>query len=255
MNLHFRTLGEGPPLILLHGLLGSLDNWLPPGRMFAARFKVFALDQRNHGMSPHSAEFGYGLMARDLHGFMHTHGLASAHLLGHSMGGKTAMQFALLHPEQVVKLVVVDMSPRAYPPTHEETLEFLQALDLKAFSRREQIEVALVASVPDARLRGFFLKNVRREATGEFRWKVNLPAIRKNYGPLCAALDAERPFLKPALFIRGGKSPYLSERDLALIRRLFPQAQMRAIPGAGHWVHADAPHEFARIVLEFLTAP
>jgi esterase len=254
MELHFRALGEGPPLILLHGLLGSLDNWLPLGRKFATHFRVFAVDQRNHGLSPHSAEFGYTIMARDLHEFMRVHGLAPAHVLGHSMGGKTAMQFALLYPEPVAKLVVVDMSPRAYPSSHAKTLAALRALDLKAFTRREDIDAALAASVPDAELRGFLLKNVRREATGAFHWKVNLPAIRDNYCHLNAAVDGEKPFLKPALFVRGGKSDYVREPDFEPIRRLFPQAQVRTIPAAGHWVHADAPQEFARAVIDFLTA-
>lgn len=252
MELHFRSLGSGPALILLHGLLGSLDNWLPLGRQFAQRFTVLAVDQRNHGLSPHSDEFGYDLMAHDLHQFMHDRGLTTAHLLGHSMGGKTAMQFALLYPDQVEKLVVVDIAPRAYPPVHAETLRALQALDLEVHQRREDFNDALAAQVPDVELRQFLLKNLRRDHDGAFYWKVNLPAIWDNYRHLNAAPAVEGQFTKPALFLRGGDSDYVHEADFELIRRYFPGAQLRTIPGAGHWVHADQPEEFLASVLEFL---
>ncbi len=253
MKLHFRSLGGGPALILLHGLLGSLDNWLPLGRQFAERFTVLAVDQRNHGLSPHSDEFGYDLMAHDLHQFMHDQGLTTAHLLGHSMGGKTAMQFALLYPDQVEKLVVVDMAPRAYAPVHTEALAALQALDLETHQRREDFDEALATQVPDAELRQFLLKNLRRDMAGAFHWKVNLPAIWDNYRHLNAALTVEGQFTKPALFLRGGQSDYVQDADLELIRRFFPDAELRTIPEAGHWVHADKPEEFLGRVLEFLT--
>lgn len=253
MKLHFRSLGGGPALILLHGLLGSLDNWLPLGRQFAERFTVLAVDQRNHGLSPHSDEFGYDLMAHDLHQFMHDQGLTTAHLLGHSMGGKTAMQFALLYPDQVEKLVVVDMAPRAYAPVHMEALAALQALDLETHQRREDFDDALAAQVPDAELRQFLLKNLKRDHDGTFHWKVNLPAIWDNYRHLNAALAVEGQFAKPALFLRGGDSDYVRETDFELIRRYFPIAELRTIPGAGHWVHADQPEQLLGSVLEFLT--
>lgn len=252
MELHFRSLGSGPALILLHGLLGSLDNWLPLGRQFAERFTVLAVDQRNHGLSPHSDEFGYDLMAHDLHQFMHDQGLTTAHLLGHSMGGKTAMQFALLYPDQVDKLVVVDMSPRAYPPIHTETLAALQALDLEAHRRREDFDAALAAQVPEVELRQFLLKNLRRDHDGTFHWKVNLPAIWDNYRHLNTALAVEGQFAKPALFLRGANSDYVREADVELIQRYFPGAELRTISGAGHWIHADKPAEFLGCVLEFL---
>jgi len=254
VKLHFRTWGGGFPLIILHGLLGSLDNWQPLSRRCGAHFKVFAVDQRNHGCSPHSDEFGYEVMSRDLLEFMQTHGLAGAHLLGHSMGGKTAMHFALHHPDLVGKLVVVDMASRAYPPQHAATLEALLALDLKPFSAREPIDAALAGFVPEAELRQFLLKNLRRDPAGAFRWKVNLRSILENYRHLNAALAADRPFSKPALFVRGGKSDYVRDADFDLIRGIFPQAEFQTIPGAGHWVQADAPEAFLKVVVEFLAA-
>jgi pimeloyl-ACP methyl ester carboxylesterase len=252
MELHFRTLGEGPPLILLHGLLGSLHNWLPVGRRFAERFKVFAVDQRNHGLSPHSPEFGYDHMARDLHELMNAQGMTSAYLLGHSMGGKTAMQFALLYPDQVERLVVVDISPRAHVPRQSGTIQALLSLDLRKFQHRGEMDAALAASVPDDELRQFLLTNVTRDKSGTFHWKSNLSAIWENRRILGAALEAGKPFSKPALFIRGGKSDYVTEADHDLIRRMFPQAVLRTIPKAGHWVHADTPEDFLGVVMAFL---
>ena len=252
MELHFRTLGDGPPLIILHGLLGSLHNWLPLARKFAERFKVFAVDQRNHGLSPHSPEFGYDHMARDLHELMNAQGLTSVHVLGHSMGGKTAMQFALLYPDQVEKLVVVDISPRAHVPRQSGTIQALLALDLGKFQHRGELDVALAESVPDEELRQFLLTNVARNKTGAFHWKANLSAIWENRRLLGAALEFERTCTKPALFIRGGKSDYVTKADLELIQRLFSHAVLETIPGAGHWVHADAPEEFFRTVSGFL---
>lgn len=252
MELHFRTLGEGPPLIVLHGLLGSLHNWLPLARQFAARFQVFAVDQRNHGLSPHSPEFGYDHMARDLHEFMQAQGLTRAHVLGHSMGGKTAMQFALLYPDQVGKLVVVDISPRAHAPRNSGTLEALLALDLGRFRHRTELDAALARAVPDTELRQFLLTNVARGPAGTLRWKANLTAIWENRRLLGAALESGQPCTKPALFIRSGKSDYVTDADLDLIRQMFPQAVLQTIVEAGHWVHVDAPAKFVRMVLDFL---
>jgi pimeloyl-ACP methyl ester carboxylesterase len=251
MELHFRTLGEGPPLIILHGLLGSLHHWLPLARKFAERFKVFAVDQRNHGLSPHSPEFGYDHMARDLHEFMNAQGLTSAHVLGHSMGGKTAMQFALLYPDQVEKLVVVDISPKAHVPRQSGTIQALLALDLGKYQHRGELDAALAESVPDEELRQFLLTNVARDKSGAFVWKANLSAIWENRRLLGAALESERPCIKPALFIRGGKSDYVTDADLDSIRRLFPRVTMETISEAGHWIHADAPTKFLSLVMEF----
>ena len=255
MQLHFEEYGQGPPLIILHGLFGSLDNWKPMSRKLGGHFHVFALDQRNHGRSPHSSEMNYPLMADDLAGFMQANGLSSGHVLGHSMGGKTAMQFALRYPACVDKLVVVDISPGAYPPLHRCILDALSSLDLASFQNRSQMDAALAPSIPESALRQFLLKNVVREPGGVFRWRINLPGICGNYDRLGAALPADgASFDRPALFLRGEESDYLRDQDIALVRQLFLQAQLRAIPRAGHWVHVHAPEAFLRAVVEFLAS-
>jgi pimeloyl-ACP methyl ester carboxylesterase len=253
MKLNFLILGNGPPLIILHGLLGSLDNWIPLASTLAVDFSVFALDLRNHGRSPHADEFDYEVMAADVAEFIRDHDLGRVHLLGHSMGGKTAMRFAQLHPAAVARLVVADISPRAYPPRHDALLDALLMLDLKSFQRRNEIDVALAASVPEKPLRQFLLKNLGRDATGAFHWKPNLRAIRENYPRLNAALPVAPRFDGPTLFVRGGDSDYVTEGDFADASGTFPQSELRTIAGAGHWVHADAPADFARIVRDFLT--
>jgi len=252
MKLHFRTMGAGAPLIVLHGLLGSLDNWQPLGRRFAEHFKVFAVDLRNHGQSPHSDDVSYEAMAADLDEFMRTHGLTRAHLLGHSMGGKVAMRFALRHPDRVERLVVVDISPRAYPPRHARTLAALLALDLHTFQRREELDAELAKSVDDAEVRQFLLKNAGRDAQGGFRWKANLRGLWESYERLTAAVTSQTPCDRPALFVRGEKSDFVPAADNDLIRQLFPQAEFCAIAGAGHWVQADQPEVFYASALEFL---
>lgn len=254
MKLNFRALGHGPPLIILHGLLGSLANWSPLASVFGTQFSVFILDLRNHGGSPHADRFDYEAMAADLADFMRDQNLTQTNLLGHSLGGKAAMRFAQLHPEAVRKLVVVDMSPRAYPPQHAELLEATLALDMKTFHRRDEIDTALAPAVPEKVMRQFLLKNVGRDATGAFYWKPNLRAIHANYPLLNAALPADGQFTGPTLFIRGGNSNYVTDADFTAACKLFPRAEMETIPGAGHWVHADAPGEFARHGLIFLTA-
>ena len=252
MKLNFHVLGNGPPLIILHGLLGSLDNWIPLASTLAVDCSVFVLDLRNHGRSPHANEFDYEVMAADVADFIRDHNLGPVKLLGHSMGGKTAMRFAQLHPDSVEKLVVADMAPRAYPPHHAALLDALLALDLKSFRRRDEMDVALAATVPEKTMRQFLLKNLGRDATGAFCWKPNLRAIRENYPGLNAALPAGRRYAGPTMFVRGGESAYVTDADFTDARGSFPQAELRTIAGAGHWVHADAPADFARILRDFL---
>jgi pimeloyl-ACP methyl ester carboxylesterase len=252
MKLHYRSMGDGFPLIVLHGLLGSLDNWQPLGRHFAAHFRVFAVDLRNHGQSPHHDDVSYDAMAADLDEFMRTHELTRAHLLGHSMGGKVAMQFALRHPARVDKLVVVDVSPRAYPPSHKGTLAALLALDLQKFQRREQLDVELAKSMDNTEVRHFLLKNVVRGDHGGFRWKANIRGLWESYERLTVAVTSETFCNRPTLFVRGEKSDYVPAADNDLIRRLFPRAEFCVIAGAGHWVHADQPEAVFASVLNFL---
>jgi len=252
MPLHFKQLGHGEPLVLLHGLFGSGDNWFGVAPKLAEKFNVFAPDLRNHGHSPHHAEMDYPLMAADVEKFFAAQKIESAHVIGHSMGGKVAMQFALDFPARVKKLVVVDMAPRVYARAHDKIFASLLALDLASFQTRQQIEDALAPEIPSLNLRRFLLKNLGRDEHGKFVWKMNLRGVAENYSRLGEVLSAENQFDKPALFIRGGKSDYISAADELEIRRQFPAAQIQTIAVANHWVHADAPEEFVQRVLDFL---
>ncbi|MDD5140992.1 MAG: alpha/beta fold hydrolase [Verrucomicrobiales bacterium] len=252
MQLHFKESGRGRAVILLHGLFGSSDNWHHIALRLAESFHVLAVDQRNHGQSPHSAEMNYPLMAADVNRFMASRGLETAVMIGHSMGGKTAMQFALQFPERVEKLVIADMAPRVYAPAHDKIFAAQLALDLKLFSTRQEMEAALAPEIPDLVLRRFLLKNLGRNSAGEFFWKINLRGIAESYLQIGEPVSAPVPFAKPTLFIRGGKSNYINPEDEPLMRQLFPQSEIQTIAGAGHWLHADQPEEFVRLVLNFL---
>jgi pimeloyl-ACP methyl ester carboxylesterase len=254
MQLYFKELGQGDgaPLVMLHGLFGSSDNWLNVAPRLGC--KCYALDLRNHGHSPHSEEMDYALMAGDVAEFLDAQKLDAVNVLGHSLGGKVAMQLALTHPARVRKLVIVDIAPRPYSPEHRPIFEALLAIDLKPFHSRREIEDALAPRIPDLALRRFLLKNLAHESQDAraFKWRIPLPAIFTNYPKLCASIAPQTPFPGPALFLHGGQSPYVSDADAPQIRKLFPQAMIETIPQARHWVHADAPDDFVRYVSAFL---
>jgi len=255
MQLHFQSEGRGEPVVILHGLLGSLDNWRTVSGQLAGHFLVLAADLRNHGRSPHSPEMDYALMAEDLRELLDREGLARVRLLGHSMGGKVAMEFALRHPHRVQRLVVADIAPRAYPPRHQAIFDALLAVDLATCSTRHEVETALAPRLPDRALRQFLLKSITRRPDGALAWKFNLRAIRDHYHDLYAALPEGRVCPAPALFIGGGASDYLTEADATPIRRLFPDARFHTTPGAGHWLHIEAPAAFLEVVLGDLKVP
>lgn len=253
MDLFYNQYGEsGPPLIILHGLLGEHGNWHTLSRTaFRKVARVYAVDQRNHGRSPHADRIDYPSLAADLNDFIDRHQLAPAVLLGHSMGGKTAMQTALSYPDQVDRLIVVDMAPTADPPRHKDLLDALARIDPENYDRREAIDEALAEDVPSRPVRQFLLKNL--DFDGEkYTWRMNLDAIRAHYGDLTAAVTADSTFERPALFVHGGESDYVTDEDLGEIHRLFPNADRVTIEEAGHWVHADAPNALAQVVTNFL---
>ncbi len=252
MHLYHRSYGSGHPLIILHGLLGSSDNWQIMAKEFGSLFHTFTLDARNHGRSPHSDEFSYRIMAEDVRNFMDLYKLQSTILLGHSMGGKTAMKFALIYPDRVEKLVVVDIAPRAYGTIHEPILEALASLKLIIYRDREEIDADLAKKIPEAPVRQLLLKNLLRNENQKFVWKMNLDIIRKKYAEIDAAIHAERSFEKPTLFMRGELSQYIIPQDEPEIKKLFPKATITTINGAGHWIHAEAPGEFAQTLMNFL---
>ena len=251
MKLNFQKYGEGPPLVILHGLFGMLDNWHTVSKMLSANFRVFAVDQRNHGRSPHSDEFDFHLLAQDIQSFLQEQGIHSANILGHSMGGKTAMWVALRAPELVDKLIVVDIAPRAYDSLHDEILSALTSLELQRFSSRNAIDAALATKVPDGAVRQFLMKNLARDDNGSYRWKMNLPVIAKNYGRILEGIESKSSFKKNCLFIRSRKSSYIRDQDIPEIKRLFPNSSFAEFD-TGHWVHAEAPDQLTKTVTEFI---
>jgi pimeloyl-ACP methyl ester carboxylesterase len=251
MELNYRSYGNGFPLIILHGLFGMLDNWHTVSSMLSTDFRVIALDQRNHGRSPHSTEFNYQVMARDVRDFMEHHSLKSCYLLGHSMGGKTAMHIALHYPQLIDKLVVVDIAPRAYPSMHDSILEALASVDPTKYSSRREIDGALLPRIPEPGVRQFLMKNLARTENGVFHWKMNLPIIASNYQEILKKVTSEIQFTKPVLVVRSTKSKYVEDSDLVDFRSLFPNSHVVDFD-TGHWVHAEAPEQLTKVVSDFL---
>ncbi len=252
--LHSKILGEGKPLLILHGFLGMLDNWKTLGSQYAEHgFQVHLIDQRNHGKSFHSNQFSYELMATDLHYYCMHHNIKSCALLGHSMGGKTAMLFAVSYPDLVQKLIVADIAPKYYPPHHQQILAGLQAIDFTTLSSRKEADDILANYVSDFGTRQFLLKNLYRKDKDTFDFRFNLPALVSNVENIGKALPSESIFEGETLFVRGDKSDYITENDFNLITKHFPKAEIKTISNAGHWLHAENPEEFFKTTLNFLS--
>jgi esterase len=251
MKLHYKTFGQGEPLLIMHGLFGMLDNWQTLGRQFAKDYTVFLLDLRNHGKSPHDPEMDYPIMAEDVKEFMEANWIYEAHILGHSMGGKTAMQFAAHHPDMVDKLVVVDIAPKVYPERHNQIFKAMLSLDLSLDSR-EAVEEHMRSYIKEQDIILFLMKSLARSKEGGFRFKMNLPALYEKYDKILGGIDVTEPYEKPALFLRGGNSSHVLPSDYPVIMEKFPEAQIKTIEGAGHWVHAEKPKELYQEVLSFL---
>ena len=251
MILFNRIYGEGPPLVILHGLFGQSDNWTTLARAWSNHFQVVTVDQRNHGQSPHDQAFSYELMAEDLAETLDAMNLESVNLLGHSMGGKTAMFFAQQHPHRISKLIVADIAPRFYAPHHGEIIEALKALPLESLKDRNSADAELAKGIPDFGTRQFLLKNLYRNDTGGFSWRFNLEAISTQISEIGKALPNAAVHL-PALFVRGSKSKYITDEDQSEIARQFGNATFATIPNAGHWLHAEQPEAFSEAVLDFL---
>lgn len=253
--LAHQTIGEGPPLLLLHGLLGSGTNWRSIARALAADFAVHLLDLRNHGASAHSARMDYETMAADVLAWMDEQSLESAAILGHSMGGKTAMCAALIAPERLVRLVVVDIAPVDSPGEHVPVIEAMRRTDLSSVSRRTDADAALAASITDPDLRAFVLQNLVMDGDG-YRWRINLEAISTGL-PALMRFPEFRPDTRyggPCLFVHGARSNYVRKVHHAAIKKLFPSADVQAIADAGHWVHAEQPGAFLSKVRPFLAS-
>jgi len=255
MQLNFKTFGQGFPVIILHGLLGSLDNWQSIAKKLAEKFQVYIIDQRNHGKSPHTDDFNYKLLSQDLLEFLQQHQIDKAFIIGHSMGGKTAMTFAFEHADKVEKLIVVDIAPVAYGDRHSNVFDALFAADVKTATTREEIEKVLRAKLDDDETTvQFLLKGLSRDKTGEhFEWKFNLEVLKKHYADISDGVFSSTPFTGKTLFIKGKKSSYINAENYPAIQDLFPNNELLEIKDAGHWVHAEKPHEFTEEVIRFLS--
>jgi pimeloyl-ACP methyl ester carboxylesterase len=251
MNLFFRKSGEGKPMVILHGLFGSSDNWFSLAKVFSEFYTVYVVDQRNHGQSPHSSEFNYRLLTEDLEEFLNQHSIPKPIVIGHSMGGKTAMNLAVKNPALIDKLIVVDIAPKAYPVHHDHILEGLAAISLDRISSRNEADRILSEHVEELDVRQFLLKNLTRNEKGKFEWKINLLAIENHIEEIGEGMQYKGEFNKQALFIKGARSNYFKPDDEEVILKLFPLSTITTLD-TGHWVQAEKPTEFVQTVLTFL---
>ena len=256
MKLNAKHYGHaGHPILILHGLFGSLANWNWHCKQLSEHYSVYALDLRNHGNSPHSDIMDYPSMAADVLAFMDEHGLEQVALLGHSMGGKVAMQLALEHPQRVSHLLVADIAPVDYPASrggHDDVFAGLEAIDLHTVGSRSEADRIMADHVDKEAVRKFLLANLVKSGPGSFQWRFNLESLRKNYDLLRVKPHSKQPFTNPTLFIKGSDSRYIGEEHRDAIMEIFPNAELKIIMGAGHWLHADKPPTFNKVVTDFL---
>jgi len=266
MELFYRNFGEGPPLIIVHGLFGASDNWLTIGKALASDFDVYLIDQRNHGQSPHSEIHNYPAMRDDLIRFMDKHDLPKAVLVGHSMGGKTIMFLAEAYPERVDSLIIIDIAPATCHPddqssqarTHIEIVNGMLSVDFSRVKRREDVNEQLARVIHSQKIRSFLMKNVARNGGGNYYWKLNTAVLAKELTSVFEGMDLSKysPGTGitgfPVLFIRGEKSDYITDDCIPDIRLLFPMAEIVTIPGAGHWLHAEQPDLLVKTIRYFL---
>ena len=256
VELHCETIGNGPDLVILHGLFGSGENWRSQAKRLATQFTVHSMDARNHGDSPHTTGISYPQMAADVAATCAILGIKHSHIIGHSMGGKTAMQLALQQPQLINRLIVVDIGPGQYPHHHRNVIDGLIAVQQSDTSNRRDADTLLAQHVDNAAVRAFLLKNLQRTADNRYRLKINLEVIAGQYEHIAAAVGASNHtarFDGPVLFIKGADSDYLQPSDREIILQKFPNTALKTIDGAGHWPHSEKPDVVYRIIADFLT--
>ncbi|SNR29198.1 Pimeloyl-ACP methyl ester carboxylesterase [Maribacter sedimenticola] len=245
-------LGEGSPLCILHGFLGMLDNWKTLGNSFAENgFHVHLIDQRNHGKSFHSPDFNYDILSNDLLNYLNHHNIDKTNIIGHSMGGKTAMQFACSHPERMEKLIVADIAPKFYPPHHQDIINALNAIDTTNLKSRRDADDQLKKHIPNPGIRQFLLKNLDRDDTKKLCFKFNLAVLSEKMEEIGDNINSTDSFNGPTLFLRGDRSEYVTNTDTEIIQQHFPMATIDTIENAGHWLHAENPTQFLNKSLVF----
>jgi pimeloyl-ACP methyl ester carboxylesterase len=267
MKLFFREEGEGFPIVIVHGLYGSSDNWLTVAKKLSSRYKIYMIDQRNHGRSPNAEEHSYVAMTADLAEFFDEQHIEKAILMGHSMGGKTAMSFAADYPERVEKLIVVDIAPKDYFLLNDESqyylhnniLRAMMELDFSKVESRKQVEDFLLERIDSAQIVQFLLKNVHRnKESHQFEWRLNVPVLYDNLDEIIKGVNAHwfddrLPILNyPVLFVKGALSNYILPEDFSIIHRIYPDVEIVEIPNAGHWLHAEQPQLFMEVIWNFI---
>ena len=254
MKLFYRQFGNGKPLIILHGLFGMSDNWVSIGKLLALHYTVIIPDLRNHGQSPHSIIFNYDAMTNDVSELLDDLNLQSAIIMGHSMGGKVAMQFALQHPEKTDKLIVVDMSMRQYDERqmHIEIIKAMMSIDFEYIDKRSAVSELLKSSITDEKVRLFIMKNLYRKTRFQLGWRPDLEDIYQNIDYIFESISSNDKYRGASLFIHGAESDYVQKSDIPMILHYFPQAVFNIVSQAGHWVHADNPEEFIVQIAAFL---
>jgi esterase len=256
LELNFKEYGSGPKnLIVLHGFLGSLDNWHTLATEWGNNgLHVYSLDMRNHGKSPHTEEHTLQLMVDDVNDFMFQHHIDEAAVLGHSMGGKVAMLFALQYPSICTRLIVADMAPRAYKPGHDDVFDAIFQVSLDKINTRKEAEEAMKPFLGDFGTRQFILKSLERTAEGQYDWKFNLKTLFQDYNEIIKEIDIKTTYDNPSLFIKGEVSGYIKTEDQVRILELFPAARFETVAAAGHWIHADQPAVFSKLVYDFVNS-
>lgn len=252
MNLFYRKFGEGEPLFILHGLFGSSDNWMSIGKILATKHTVVLVDLRNHGRSPHSNIWNYDAMSKDIQHLATDLGFDHINLMGHSMGGKVAMTIACNYPAFLNKLIVIDISPKYYPSRHQKIINGLLSINLKGIASRKEADDKLSSFVYEVGVRQFLLKNLERDSEIGFKWKINLEAINNHLKNIGEATIPTNQIATDSLFIRGLNSNYITDNDIEEITKKFPNSRVESIAMAGHWVHAERPESFLKVVNKFL---
>ncbi len=252
-ELNWKVAGQGEPLVLIHGLFGSLENLGGIARQLAESFTVYSLDLPNHGRSLHTEQINLPGLAECVLSWLNERNLQTVSIIGHSLGGKVAMELALTHPERIRQLVVLDIAPVAYSPHHNDVLDGLLALKPEQVTSRRDADEQLQAKVPEVAVRSFLLKNLVKQTDGGFAWRINLPVIHRDYPNMIAANRDDAVFEGGVLFIKGGNSDYILPEYRDQIVARFPNATVKIVPDTGHWLHAEKPDLVARLASRFLS--
>ena len=253
IELNHKIIGQGPPVIFLHGLFGTLDNWLTYARKLEQHgFMSILIDQRDHGRSPHTDAFSYPLLAEDLNHFMSENWIHSAILIGHSMGGKTGLQFISQYPDMVSKFICIDIGIKKYEHGHQDVFDAMFAVEIDTVQNREEVYNILISHLEHEGTVQFLMKNLSRRKEGGFEWKHNLQLLHRDYQNILAPIAFDHPSGTKTLIIRGEKSKYILDTDLADIKRNLPNSHLVTIPDAGHWVHVDKPDELFEQIIHFI---